>query len=166
MINKIKELVHLKLDVNKRKVYFIELIKKIHTENLNSHLDKMNQLYQACKLSLDDLSLLDSFKVLYDFDLEISEINVELSKKNLSFIFDNRREIATLSKADREWFLELIFEERKSSVEVIERTYENISKDFNKIIKSKETSIDEDEEYDLEDFFETSDDNTKKKKYQ
>jgi hypothetical protein len=93
------------------------------------------------------------------------EANQKLSKANLEFIFDNRQEIALLDDNDRSWFLELIYDERKKSINSVEEQYTKISQNFSELMEERHKNELSKLEEDLEEFTEFTEEKTKKKKY-
>jgi hypothetical protein len=111
------------------------------------------------------LTLPEAFKSVFEFDSQVMEANQKLSKANLNFIFDYRQEIALLSDDDRSWFLELVYDERKKSINSVEEQYTRISQDFSDLMEERHQSEVNKLEEDFEEFNATEK-TTKKKKYQ
>jgi len=153
ILQAVKHLALLKINSSRRRFYFEALLRAIYTLNTHEHNEKILSLYELIKNELDSLDASDLFEMVFQFENDAIELNQELSKKNLEFIFDNRRELATLDDSDREWFLETLYNERKKSIAIVESQFQAIHDSFTNAIEEK-TSFDLEPEP------------TKKKRYQ
>jgi hypothetical protein len=129
------------------------------------HYSYVETAYQKTKDKIALLSLPEAFKSVFEFDSQVMEANQKLSKANLNFVFDYRQEIALLSDDDRSWFLELVYDERKKSINSVEEQYTRISQDFSELMEERHQSEVNKLEEDFEEFSATEK-TTKKKKYQ
>lgn len=163
LVDKVKHLMFLKINKSARQVHLQNLISTLHEENTQIHEDSVMKLFEDTKASIMSLEIQDAFKIMYNFDQRITEANHELSRKNLQYIFDNRHEIALLEDTDRDWFLKLIYEERKKSINKIEAMYQNMNESFSELVNDKEMEL---KSFIVEEDEEDEPVKKKKKKYQ